>query len=108
MKNDKNELIPTRNVTCLRMCINYRILNQATRKDHYPLPFMDQMLERLAGQAYYCFLDGYSGYNHIVVDPTDLEKTTLTCPYSVCLQKNVIRPVQRTHNFSKVHVCNIL
>jgi hypothetical protein len=75
MKNDKNELIPTRNVTCLHMCINYRILNQATRKDHYPLPFMDQMLERLAGQAYYCFLDGYSGYNHIVVDPTDLEKT---------------------------------
>jgi hypothetical protein len=83
MKNDKNELIPTRNVTCLRMCINYRILNQATRKDHYPLSFMDQMLERLAGQAYYCFLDGYSGYNHIVVDPTDLEKTTFTCPYRV-------------------------
>ena len=51
MKNEKNELIPTWNVTGWRMCINYRRLNQATRKDHFPLPFMDQMLERLAGQV---------------------------------------------------------
>jgi len=58
----KNELIPTRTVTGWRMCIDYRRLNQATRKDHFPLPFMDQMLERLSGQAYYCFLDSYSGY----------------------------------------------
>uniref|UniRef100_A0A151UHL8 Retrovirus-related Pol polyprotein from transposon 17.6 n=1 Tax=Cajanus cajan TaxID=3821 RepID=A0A151UHL8_CAJCA len=58
-------------------------LNQATRKDHYPLPFMDQMLERLAGQAYYCFLDGYSGYNQIAVDPEDQEKTDFTCPFGV-------------------------
>jgi hypothetical protein len=58
--NDKNELIPSRTVTGWRMCIDYRRLNKATRKDHFPLPFMDQMLERLAGQEYYCFLDGYS------------------------------------------------
>ena len=83
MKNEKNELIPTRNVTGWRMCIDYRRLNQATRKDHFPLPFMDQMLERLAGQAYYCFLDGYSGYNQIAVDPADQEKTAFTCPYGV-------------------------
>ncbi|WJX51835.1 hypothetical protein P8452_37999 [Trifolium repens] len=83
MKNEKNELIPTRNVTGWRMCIDYRRLNQATRKDHFPLPFMDQMLERLAGQAYYCFLDGYSGYNQIAVDPADQEKTAFTCPYRV-------------------------
>ncbi|MCH82234.1 hypothetical protein A2U01_0003035 [Trifolium medium] len=83
MKNEKNELIPTRNVTGWRMCIDYRRLNQATRKDHFPLPFMDQMLERLAGQEYYCFLDGYSGYNQIAVDPADQEKTTFTCPYGV-------------------------
>ncbi|MCI35047.1 reverse transcriptase [Trifolium medium] len=51
MKNEKNELIPTRNVTGWRICIDYRRLNQATRKDHFPLPFIDQMLERLAGQA---------------------------------------------------------
>ena len=81
--NEKNELIPTRTITGWRMCIDYRKLNQATRKDHFPLPFMDQMLERLAGKAYYCFLDGYSGYNQIVVDPEDQEKTAFTCPFGV-------------------------
>ncbi|XP_057734327.1 uncharacterized protein LOC130949693 [Arachis stenosperma] len=55
--NERNELIPTRTVTGWRMCIDYRKLNEATRKDNFPLPFMDQMLERLAGHAYYCFLD---------------------------------------------------
>ncbi|CAJ2669753.1 unnamed protein product [Trifolium pratense] len=83
VRNEKNELIPTRTVTGWRMCIDYRRLNLATRKDHFPLPFMDQMLERLAGQAYYCFLDGYSGYNQIVVDPADQEKTAFTCPFGV-------------------------
>ena len=81
--NERNELIPTRTITGWRMCIDYRKLNEATRKDHFPLPIMDQMLERLAGHAYYCFLDGYSGYNQIVVDPRDQEKTSFTCPYGV-------------------------
>ncbi|XP_072084584.1 uncharacterized protein [Arachis hypogaea] len=81
--NERNELIPTRTVTGWRMCIDYRKLNEATRKDHFPLPFMDQMLERLAGHSYYCFLDGYSEYNQIVVDPRDQEKTSFTCPYGV-------------------------
>ena len=67
--NEKNELVPTRTVTGWRMCIDYRRLNTATRKDHFPLPFIDQMLERLAGHEYYYFLDGYSGYNQIAVDP---------------------------------------
>nr|KYP75218.1 Retrovirus-related Pol polyprotein from transposon 17.6 [Cajanus cajan] len=65
------------------MCIDYQKLNKATRKEHFPLPFMDQMLERLAGQAYYCFLDGYSGYNQIVVDLEDQEKIAFTCPFGV-------------------------
>ncbi|GJV02692.1 reverse transcriptase domain-containing protein [Tanacetum coccineum] len=68
-------------VTGWRVCIDYRKLNEATRKDHFPLPFMDQMLERLAGNEYYCFLDGFSGYFHIPIDPNDQEKTTFTCPY---------------------------
>jgi len=83
VKNEKNELIPTRKVTGWRMCIDYRRLNQATRKDHFPLPFIDQMLEKLAGHEYYCFLDGYSGYNQIAVAPEDQEKTAFTCPYGV-------------------------
>nr|GFB30056.1 reverse transcriptase domain-containing protein [Tanacetum cinerariifolium] len=62
IKNDENELVPTRLVTGWRVCIDYRKLNEATRKDHFPLPFMDQMLKRLVGNEYYCFLDGFSEY----------------------------------------------
>ncbi|GJX14464.1 hypothetical protein Tco_0206222 [Tanacetum coccineum] len=62
IENDDNELISSRLVMGWRVCIDYRKLNDATRKDHFPLPFMDQMLERLAGNEYYCFLDGFSGY----------------------------------------------
>ncbi|GJU71897.1 ribonuclease H-like domain-containing protein, partial [Tanacetum coccineum] len=62
-------------------CKDYRKLNDATRKDHFSLPFMDQMLERLAGNEYYCFLDGFSGYFQIPIDPQDQENTTFTCPY---------------------------
>ncbi|GKE00929.1 reverse transcriptase domain-containing protein [Tanacetum coccineum] len=79
--NEENELILTRLVTGWRVCIDYRKLNEATRKDHFPLPFMDQMIERLAGNEFYCFLDGFSGYFQIPIDPQDQEKTTFTCPY---------------------------
>ena len=81
IRNEKNELIPTRIVTGWRVCIDYRKLNTATRKDHFPLPFIDQMLDRLAGHPHFCFLDGYSGYNQIAIAPEDQEKTTFTCPY---------------------------
>ncbi|XP_019057368.1 PREDICTED: LOW QUALITY PROTEIN: uncharacterized protein LOC109116428 [Tarenaya hassleriana] len=81
IKNDRNELIPTRTVTGWRMCIDYRKLNANTRKDHFPLPFIDQMLERLALHSYLCFLDGYSGFFLIPIHPSDQEKTTFTCPY---------------------------
>ena len=81
VKNEGNELVPTRTQTGWRVCIDYRKLNLATRKDHFPLPFMDQVLERLAGHAFYCFLDGYSGYNQIPIAPEDQDKTTFTCPF---------------------------
>nr|GFB46182.1 reverse transcriptase domain-containing protein [Tanacetum cinerariifolium] len=81
VENEENELIATRSVTGWRVCIDYRKLNEATRKDHFPLPFVDQMLERLAGNEYYCFLNGFSGYFQISIDPRDQEKTTFTCPY---------------------------
>ena len=69
--NEDNELVPTRTVTGWRVCIDYRKLNEATAKDHFPLPFMDQMLERLAGNKYFCFLDGFSGYFQIPIDVQD-------------------------------------
>nr|GEY78770.1 reverse transcriptase domain-containing protein [Tanacetum cinerariifolium] len=81
VENENNELIPTRLVTGWRVCIDYRKFNVATRKDHFPLPFMDQMLERLAGNEFYCFLYGFSGYIQIPICPPGQEKTTFTCPY---------------------------
>ena len=81
VKNANDELIPTRVTTGWRVCIDYRKLNSVTRKDHFPLPFMDQILERVAGHNFYCFLDGYSGYNQLEIAPEDQEKTTFTCPF---------------------------
>nr|GEX40294.1 reverse transcriptase domain-containing protein [Tanacetum cinerariifolium] len=81
VENEDNELIPTRLVTGWCVCIDYHKLNETTRKDHFPLPFMDQMLKRLAGNQYYCFLDGFFGYFQISIDSKDQEKTTFTCPY---------------------------
>nr|GEY15138.1 reverse transcriptase domain-containing protein [Tanacetum cinerariifolium] len=81
VENEEHELIPTRLVTGWWVCINYQKLNEATRKDHFPLPFMDQMLERLAGNEFYYFFDGFFGYFQIPIDPHDQEKTTFTCPY---------------------------
>ena len=79
--NENNELIPTRVTSGWRVCIDYRKLNAGTRKDHFTLPFVDQMLERVAGHEFYCFLDGYLGYNQIEIALEDQEKTTFTCPF---------------------------
>lgn len=61
--------------------MDYRKLNKVTRKDNFPLPFLDQMLDRLAVQAFYYFLDGYSGYNQILITPEDQDKITFACSY---------------------------
>ena len=79
--NEKGEEMPTRLTTGWRVCIDYRRLNEVTRKDHFPLPFMDQLLERIFGQPFYCFLDGYSRYFQIEIVAEDQEKTTFTCPF---------------------------
>jgi hypothetical protein len=79
--NENNELIPQRVVVGYRMCIDFRKVNKVTKKDHYPLPFIDQMLERLYKKTHFCFLDGYSGFSQIAVKKQDQEKTTFTCPY---------------------------
>ena len=75
--NDKNKLIPQRIVIGYRMVVDFRKLNKATTKDHYPLPFVDQMLERLSKHTHFCFPYGYSGFSQIHVSQPDQEKQTL-------------------------------
>ncbi|GKD14178.1 RNA-directed DNA polymerase [Tanacetum coccineum] len=89
VKNKKDELIPQRTVTGWSVCIDYRKSNNATWKDHFPLPFIEQMLERLAGHEYYCFLDGFSRYFQIPIAPEDQEKITFTCPYETFAYKRM-------------------
>lgn len=74
IQNEKNKLIPTRIITRQIMCIDYKRLSQAIIKDHFPLPFMDQMLERLVGHTFKIFLDGYSSYNQITVNLRIMKK----------------------------------
>ncbi|RVW12161.1 Retrovirus-related Pol polyprotein from transposon 17.6 [Vitis vinifera] len=81
IQTEKWEEVSTRLISGWRVCIDYRMLNSVTRKDHFPLPFMDQVLERVSGHPFYCFLDGYSGYFQIEIDLEDQEKTTFTCPF---------------------------
>jgi hypothetical protein len=80
-QNKEGKLVPTRVQSKWRVCIDYRKLNITIRKDHFPLPFIVQMVERLAGHKYFYFLDGYSRYNQVPVNPEDQEKTTFTCPF---------------------------
>jgi hypothetical protein len=90
VQNERHELIPQRTVTGWWMCINYWMLNKATQKDHFPLPFIDEMLERLAKHSFFCYLDGYFGYHQTPIHPPlkknpihpdDQSKTTFTYPY---------------------------
>lgn len=65
--NEKNRLLPMRLVTGWRVGMEYRKMNIWTKKDHFPMPFMDQMLDRLMGRGWYYFLNGYLVYNQIMI-----------------------------------------
>ncbi|XP_027152279.1 uncharacterized protein LOC113752362 [Coffea eugenioides] len=88
--NQEGELVPVRKPTGWRQCIDYRKLNTVTKKDHFLLPFIDQMVERLAGRAYYYFLDEFSGYFHIAIAPEDQEKTTFACPFGTFAYRRML------------------
>nr|GEV40035.1 reverse transcriptase domain-containing protein [Tanacetum cinerariifolium] len=96
VENEDDELILTRLVMGWRVCIDYRKLNEATRKDHFPLPFMGQMLERLAGNQYYCFLDGFFGYFQIPIDPKDQEKTTFRGTFQMYMMAILHDMIEKT------------
>ena len=81
MMNKKGEEIQTCLPTKWRVYIDYRKVSSAMKKDHFPLPFIDQIVDRLIGSSYFCFLDGYLGYNQIEIHPYDQEKTSFMCPF---------------------------
>ena len=97
--NENNELITTRTVTGWRVCIDCRKLNKATRKNHFPLPFIDKMLDIFAGKEYYCFLDGHSGYS---TKGSEVDNVHLSL-WNLCFQNDVIRLVQYSSNISEVY-----
>ncbi|XP_060965353.1 uncharacterized protein LOC133034312 [Cannabis sativa] len=102
IKNEKNELIPTRTVTGWRICIYYRKLNKATRKDHFPLPFIDQMLDWLTGQEYYYFLYGEFGYHQIAIAPEDLWFLIRSLPREFGKGVNQMRKVKLSPKLGEV------
>jgi hypothetical protein len=63
-----------------RICVDYRELHKATQKDHFPLPFIDQVVDTMAENKLFSFLDSFSGYNQIQITLEDQDKTTFTCP----------------------------
>ena len=77
--NDKGEELQTHLPIKWQVCIDYRKHNVATKRNHFPLPFIDQILDKLSGQGFYCFLDGYFGYNQLAIHHDHHEKTTFTC-----------------------------
>ena len=83
VQNEKGEDVPTRLTTGWRVCIDYRRLNEVIRKDHFPLSFIDQLLERIFRHPFYYFLDGCSGYFQIEITVEDQEKTTFTYPFGM-------------------------
>jgi hypothetical protein len=89
IRNEKNEPIPQRTVIGWRMCIDYQKLNKATRKDHFQLPYIDDVLERPTNHSF-CYLDGYSGYHQILIHLDDQSKTTFTCPYGTFANRRML------------------
>jgi hypothetical protein len=89
IKNKKNELIPQRTITGWWMCNDYQKLNKATKKDHFPLPFIDEILERLVNHSFFYFLDGYSSYHQISIHSDDQSKISFTYLYGTYAYRRI-------------------
>lgn len=77
-----SNLVPVRKkIGEIRLCIDFRNLNKISLKDNYPLPKMDHILQRVVGASCILLLDGYSGYNQILVHEDDRDKTVFTTPW---------------------------
>ncbi|KAL0534075.1 hypothetical protein IC582_028356 [Cucumis melo] len=93
VENDKGEFVPTRIQNGWHICINYRKLNEVTKKDHFPFPYLDQMIKQITGKSYFCFLDGFLVFTkyllhvmtktkpllHVILERFPLEECHLDC-----------------------------
>jgi hypothetical protein len=70
-------VVPKKATGKWRICVDFQELNKATLKDYFTLPFVDQVLDTLSGKKHFSFLDGYSGYNQILISPEDKDKTVI-------------------------------
>jgi ribonuclease HI len=73
----------------IRLCVDFRNLNKCSRKDNYPLPKMEHMLQKVSGSRVMSFIDGFSGYNQIAVHPEDREKTAFTTPWGTFMYEKM-------------------
>lgn len=77
-----SNLVPTRKKTGeIKLCVDLRNLNKVSLKGNYPLPKMDHILHRVVGSTRISLLDGFSGYNQILVHPDDQPKISFTTPW---------------------------
>ena len=65
----------------IRVCVDFRDLNEASPKDNFPLPHIDVLVDSTAGHELLSFMDGFSGYNQVLMAPEDREKTTFITPW---------------------------
>jgi hypothetical protein len=83
-------LVPVRNKNGeIRLCVDFINLNKCSRKDNYPLPKMEHILQKVSGSSVMSFIDGFSRYNQIVVHLDDREKTAFTTPWGTFMYENM-------------------
>jgi hypothetical protein len=73
----------------IRLCVDFRNLNRSSKKDNYPLPKMEHILQRVTGSSRMSMIDGFSSYNQISVLPEDREKTTFTTPWGTFMYDKI-------------------
>jgi hypothetical protein len=79
---DAQIIVPVRKKSGeIRLCVDFWNLNRSSKKDNYPLPIMEHILQRVTGASRISMIDGFSGYNQMVVMSEDSEKTTFTTPW---------------------------
>ena len=71
------------------MCVDFRNLNRSSLKDNYPLPKIEQILQKVVGAQRISMVDGFSGYNPIALNPNDREKTTFTTPWGTFMYDKI-------------------